>query len=392
MPIVPKAIWSKVKNIMDFTNPNPVGSGPFNRITRFNGQDYVLGKNPSYYMPGLPKIPCIERIAAASNDAATLQIVNDEADWTHNFVPNVETVYQSKDPAHYHNAYLTAALPIGLFFDLTQYPYSIPGFRKAISLAINRQDVSKLGEYGYAPATSALGLEQMYPKWIDPSLKARAKAMAAYSPSAAKTAFQAAGFTYKGSSLMDPKGNPVKFDVHVIGGWSDWVASLQIITRNLRDVGIDANVKLEPDWGAWQPNAMSTKFVTLLWSYGGGDVTPYAYFYSHFDPSQNLGAGVDASPTGNWEHYSNPEGAALLKQFKATLDPAKQKAIAYKLQKIFLDELPYVPLFIGPRWSTYSTKHFTGFVTWKNQYVDPIFSTQQQVEKILLSLRPVSAT
>ena len=164
VPIVPKAIWSKVTKIMDFTNPNPVGSGPFNRITRFNGQDYVLGKNPNYYMPGLPKIPCIERIAAASNDAATLQIVNDEADWTHNFVPNVESVYQAKDPAHYHNAYLTAALPIGLFFDLTQYPYSIPGFRKAISLAINRQDVSKLGEYGYAPATSALGLEQMYPE------------------------------------------------------------------------------------------------------------------------------------------------------------------------------------------------------------------------------------
>ena len=43
--------------------------------------------------------------------------------------------------------------------------------------------------------------------------------------------------------------------MHVIGGWSDWVASLQIITRNLHAVGIDANVKLEPDWGAWQPRA-----------------------------------------------------------------------------------------------------------------------------------------
>ena len=58
-PIVPKAIWSKVTNIMDFTNPNPVGSGPFNRITRFNGQDYVLGKNPNYYKAGLPKMPAL---------------------------------------------------------------------------------------------------------------------------------------------------------------------------------------------------------------------------------------------------------------------------------------------------------------------------------------------
>jgi len=389
VPIVPQAIWSKVKDIPNFTNPSPVGSGPFNRITRFNGQDYVLGKNPNYYMAGLPKVPCIERIAASSNDAALLQIVNGDADWTHNFVPNVESAYQSKDPAHYHNAYLTTGLPIALFFDLTKYPYNLVGFRKGVSLAIDRKTVSKLGEYGYAPPTTALGLEQMYPKWINPALKAKAKAMATYSPAAAKAAFQAAGFTYKGSNLFDPKGDRVSFDLHVIGGWSDWVASLQIVTRNLQAVGIDSNVKLEPDWGAWQPNAMSTKFATLLWNYGGGDVTPYAYFYSHFDPSQNLGAGVDSSATGNWEHYSNPKGAALLNQFKHTLDPAKQKAIANQLQALFLDEFPFVPLFIGPRWSTYSTKYFDGWVTWKNQYVDPIFTTGQQVEKQLLSLRPV---
>ena len=42
--------------------------------------------------------------------------------------------------------------------------------------------------------------------------------------------------------------------------------------------------------------------------------------------------------TGNWEHFPNEEGAALLKQFKGTLDPAKQKAIAYRLQSIFLDD------------------------------------------------------
>jgi hypothetical protein len=44
---------------------------------------------------------------------------------------------------------------------------------------------------------------------------------------------------------------------------------------------------------------------------------------------------------------------------------------------------------VGPRWSTYSTKYWTGFPTYKNPYVDPIYSTGQQVEQILLSLRPV---
>ena len=54
----------------------------------------------------------------------------------------------------------------------------------------------------------------------------------------------------------------------MISGWSDWVASNQIITRNLRDIGIDSNVALEPDWGAWQPSAYATKFPTLLWQGG----------------------------------------------------------------------------------------------------------------------------
>ena len=391
VPIVPRHIWSKVDDVFNFANSNPVGSGPFNRITRFNAQSYVLSKNPNHWLKGTPKIQCVERIFAASNDASLLQIVNGDADWTHNFYPNVEQVYQSKDPKNYHNAYLTTALPIGLFFDLTQYPYSLDAFRKGVSRAIDRKTVSKLGEYGYAPPVDALGIGHMYPKWIDPSLKARAKQMADYDPAAARKILTDAGFTYKSDDLYDPKGDRVRFQIHVIGGWSDWVASLQIISRNLREVGIDASVKLEPDWGAWQPNAMSTKFTTLLWNYGANDITPYAYFFSHYDPSQNLGPGVDASPTGNWEHYQNARGAALLKQFKGTLDQKKQMRIGYELQKIFLDEYPYVPLFVGPRWSTYSTKYFKGWVTWKNQYVDPIFNTHEQVWKILVSLAPAEA-
>jgi peptide/nickel transport system substrate-binding protein len=387
--IVPQHIWSKVKNVADFTNSRPVGSGPFTRITRFNGQDYVISKNLHYWQKGLPRINCIERLFAAGNDAALLQIVNGEADWTHNFVPNVEKAYIAHDRKHYHASYLGVGLPISLFFDLTKYPYSLPAFRKGVSQAIDRQKVVKLGEYGYAPAVSALGIEKIYPKWVDPELKPTAKKLATYSASAAKATFRAAGFTYRGDNLYDPRGDRVRFQIHVIGGWSDWVASLQIIANNLQDVGIDASVKLEPDWGAWQPNAMSTKFVTLLWSNGANDITPYAYFFSHYDPSTNLGPGVDASATGNWEHFSHPTGAGLLRQFKGTLSVKKQKQIAYKLERIWLDNMPGIPLFVGPRWSTYSTKYWTGFPTYKNAYVDPIFSTGNQVEKILLTLRPV---
>ena len=52
-----------------------------------------------------------------------------------------------------------------------------------------------------------------------------------------------------------------------------------------------------------------------------------------------------------------------------------QHALANKVQAVWLKTLPVIPLFVGPRWSTYSTKYFHGFNSVKNFYGDPIFTT-----------------
>ena len=372
--VVPKHIFSKVPDINKFLNPNPVGSGPFVRVSRFNTQDYVLEKNPNYWLKGSPKIPCLEYIQATSNDAALLQIVSGQADWTHNFVPNVEKAYIAKDPAHYHAFYATTAYPISLMFDTQQYPYSIVAFRKAVSQAIDRNKVSKLGEYGYAPPTDAIGLRGLFPSWLDKTVAAKAKALASYKPAAAKTLLTNAGFTYKGNDLYDPKGNRVKFEIHVISGWSDWVASLQIITKNLQDIGIDASVKLQPDWGSWFPNATSTKVVTLMWQTAATG-SPFGFFFNNMHKNTFVPSGQDAVNTGNFAHFQSAKATTLLDQWKSTLDVAAQKKLTTQLSNLWLDQLPVVPLFIGPQWSTYSTKFFHCFPTPKNFYTRPIYNT-----------------
>jgi peptide/nickel transport system substrate-binding protein len=373
--IVPMHIWSKVAKPATFTNPNPVGSGPFTKITRFTAQDYVFSKNPSYWQAGKPLIPCLEYVQASSNDAALALIQSGQVDWTHNFVPNVEKAYEAKDKAHYHAYYATTAYPVSLVFDSTQYPYNLVAFRKALSRAIDRQTVSKLGEYGYAPAVDAIGLSGLFPQWVtDSSVKAQAKQLATYDPDAAKKLLTDAGFTYKGNKLYDPKGDAVNLDIHVISGWSDWVASNQIITKNLRDIGIDSNVKLEPDWNSWYPSASSTKFPTLLWQ-NASQGSPYGFFFSNLSANAYIASGSDATNTGNWAHYKSDAATPLLAKWKVTLDPKKQHAIATQLQKLWLQEFPIVPLFIGPRWSTYSTKYFHCFNSSKNHYGDPIFTT-----------------
>jgi peptide/nickel transport system substrate-binding protein len=373
--IIPQHIWSKVADPATFTNSNPVGSGPFNRITRFTSQDYVLSKNKHYWQAHKPLINCLEYVQASSNDASLALAQSGAVDWTHNFVPNVDKAYVAKDPQHFHAFYATTAYPISLVFDNNVYPYSIVAFRHALSLAIDRATVSKLGEYGYAPPTDAIGLNGLFPQWVsDAKVKARAKAMSTYNPTAAKKLLTDAGFTYKGSKLYDPKGNAVSLDIHVISGWSDWVASNQIITKNLKDIGIDSNVALEPDWNSWFPNAFATKSPTLLWQ-TGSQASPYGYFNANLSQNSLIPSGQDASATGNWSHTYNAQATTLLNQWKVTLDSKKQHAIATQLENIFLDNMPIVPLFIGPRWSTYSTRYFHCFNSPKNFYGDPIFST-----------------
>jgi peptide/nickel transport system substrate-binding protein len=208
----------------------------------------------------------------------------------------------------------------------------------------------------------------------DPTVKAQAKTLATYNPTGAKKLLTDNGFTYKGNQLIDPKGNPVNLDIHVISGWSDWVASNQIITKNLQAIGIDSNVKLEPDWNSWYPNASATKFPTLLWQ-NASQGSPYGFFFSNMSSNAYTAPGADGTNTGNWIHYKNDQATALLAQWKTTLDTDKQHGIATKLQQLWLQQLPLVPLFIGPRWSTYSTKYFHCFNSPKNHFGDPIFTT-----------------
>jgi peptide/nickel transport system substrate-binding protein len=373
--VVPQHIWSKVKNPATFTNPHPVGSGPFDQVARFTSQDYVLSKNPDYWQAGKPQIGCLEYVQAASNDSALALIQSGQVDLTHNFVANVAQAYISKDKTHFHAFYATTAYPQSLVFDDTQYPYSLVAFRKALSMAIDRNSISKLGEYGYAPPTDAIGLSFLFPQWVtDKTVKAQAKALATYNPAAAKTLLTQNGFTYKGNSLIDPHGNPVNLDVHVISGWSDWVASDQIIVKNLQAIGINSSEKLEPDWNSWYPNAASTKNPTLLWQVGGQG-SPFSFFNANFSNNAFVASGQDATNTGDWEHFKSDQGTALLQQWKATLDPKKQLAAATQLEKLWLQQLPIIPLFVGPRWSTYSTKYFHCFDTAKDHFGDPIFTT-----------------
>jgi peptide/nickel transport system substrate-binding protein len=199
---------------------------------------------------------------------------------------------------------------------------------------------------------------------------------------------EAAGFTYAGKTLLDPRGKPVTLDASVIAGWTDWVTAWQVVAKNLAQIGIQVRVDRVVDWGAWQPGAFATKTATFLWNNFGNGPTPYDYFEQHLDRASFVPSGKDAEVSGNWEHFWSPEGTRLLQAFRSTSDVKLQHRLAVKLERLWLRTLPYVPLFIGPVWSTYNTRYFTGFPSPRDYYIQPsTFSSDYVVA--LVRIRPV---
>jgi len=386
--IIPQHIWAKIKNPDSWPNPNPVGTGPFARVTKFSSQVYILGKNPYYWQKGKPAYDGVQVPALSSNDATLAAAIKGDLDWTPSFFSNVQKSYIAHDPSHFHAYYGNVAYPLGLYFDVEKYPYSLYPLRKAISLAIDRNKINTIAENGNEPPADALGMLKLYPAWVDPKLKSQAKALATFNPVAAKQVLTSAGFTYKGSDLYDPKGNRVTLELSCPSGWDDWVTSMQIIQKNLSDIGINANFT-QADATSWLDKRSKRLLDGFFWSPLGG-VSPYTQFNAFMSKDSYFPVGQDALTSGlaNLSGWYSDKATTLLTQFRQTASLKRQKAIAYQLEKIQLNSLPFAPTVYAPYWYTYSTKHFTGFPNKQNNYANGSTYLYPDDVKILTTLRP----
>jgi peptide/nickel transport system substrate-binding protein len=387
--ILPQHVWAKVSDPTKYVEVNPVGTGPFTKVLKFSGQEYTLGKNPNYWQKGKPAVSCLTRAFEASNDSALISMLHGDIDWTHNFVPDAQNTYASKDPKHFHYFYPTTTTPTGLFFDDTKYPYSLPAFRKAISMAIDRAKISKIAFYGYQPPADAVGISRLFPGWLDPKVAQAGKTLVTYNPSNAKKALLKAGFKYDSSGqLLDPHGQKVSFQMHVISGWSDWVQALQIMQQNFKDIGVDGTEKLEPDWGAWYPIASKTTEPHLMWTYGT-DPTPYGYFNAYLGKQAFVPSGQDASALGQWSHFFDPKATPVLHNYARTVKKTEQKKLVTSLEAMFIKDFPFIPVTIGALWSTNSTRYITGWPDAKHNYANPIYNAFPDNVVVLTSVKPV---
>ncbi len=361
--IVPEHVWKNVADPTTWTNDNPVGTGPFTQVAKFDTQIYILEKNPHYWQAGKPYFQGIRYPSFADNDAANLALANGDLDWAGNFVPDIEKTYVAKDPQNYHY-YFVGADCVLLYINQTIKPFDDPAVRKAISLGIDRKMIVQTAEFNYIPPADGTGLGDTYKAWKD-SAAIAAGTWVNYDPAAANAALDAAGLT-KGSNgtRLDKDGKLMKYELIVPAGWTDWISAGQIIAQNMHDLGIEINLTT-PDETTDLDQVEKGDFQWAMYS-GSGGPTPYNFYRGQMSKITVQPVGQDA--TENFLRYINPQADELLTNFATTSDMTQQKQIMAKIEAIFVDQVPALPLFPGPDWYEYNTSRFTGFPSVDNPY------------------------
>lgn len=356
-PLVAEHVWSTVTDPVTFTNPEPVGTGPFTEVVIFKNQLYQLGKNPHYWQPGKPAIEGLRFPALPSNDQANLALVHGELDWAGNFVPAIDRVFVARDPEHHKYWFPLVGSTVFLYPNAQVAPLGDVRVRQALSMALDRERLVRVAMYEYTRPSHATGLSDAYASWRDDAVAAEATYMK-YDPAGAERLLDAAGLRRGPEGLRTmPDGSPWRLEIEVVSGWSDWVRAAQVISRDLRKLGVDAPVKIY-DQSAWFERLQRGKFsLAVAWSMEGP--TPHGFY--RWLMSRDTVRPLGELALGNWHRYGSAEVDGVLAEFERTTALAAQRALGQQLQRLFVRELPAIPLFPNPSWGAYNTTRFVGF-------------------------------
>jgi peptide/nickel transport system substrate-binding protein len=381
-PIVPEHIWSKLSQskLASYTDTSPVGSGPY-KVSGCTGQNIKYLANTSYWQskPGhvVPAVEEVDYPSFLSNTSANLELSNGQAQWGGQYVPNIASFYVNKDKAANHY-WFPPVLNVSLVPNLTNPLLKQVAVRKAISLAIDRTKVSALGESGYQKAANQTGVVlPTYSSWFDKSLPA-----VNYNVSAAVKTLEAAGFKKGSNGIFAKGGQSLKFTIQTISGYSDWDASLQIITQELKAAGISVTVQDENS-GPYTTNLQGGKFQLAYAGSGGPAPSPGPSPYYEL---RGLLYSGDIGST-NYARYDSKSTDALFNQYPAD-NAAQQHQVVDKIEQVMDTQFPLIPVTEGVDWFQYNSVEFSGWPTAADPYAQPSPYQSPDMGVVLTHLQP----
>jgi peptide/nickel transport system substrate-binding protein len=354
-----------------WADPDPVGTGPF-KVSPCKPNNIQYVANPTYWQPGKPYIQKVEYPAYLDNGPANLDLANGKAQWGSQFIPNIKQFYLSKSSDNHTWSPPVTLVNIFPNLDPSHQATSKLAVRQAIAAAIDRNQISAIGEGGQQPPANQAGVViPTFAKYYD----AAAVSAAGYdkpNPDKARQLLASAGYS---------PSHPLKLSIITITGYTDWDASLAVIKQQLKPIGIELTVQ-DLAQQTFDSKLFTGDFDLAYYGEPGGP-TPYYELRQMLHSKNSAPLGQQAN--SNYERYNNPAIDELLNSYPSA-DDAGQVAIMKQVEAAVLSDVPIIPTTESVDWFQYNTSDIGGWPTADDPYAQPSAFTVPDVEQVLLHL------
>ncbi|TVY07005.1 ABC transporter substrate-binding protein [Paenibacillus cremeus] len=367
IPMLPKHVWEEIEKkanndlatIRKEVNANPVGTGPY-KMYFYNDQKITVARDDNYWGKALfGKLPApkyITHVIYKDNAAGDLAFKSGQVDVSQQFIPQVSNMWKGGAPVKTYLKdapyYLPGSMP-SIFFNLSKKGLDNADVRRAIAMSLDYKKISDLAMSGYSAN-------------MKPSLTLDADAEKKYVDQEAIKSLQWTTDVDGANALLDKIGakkgadgirvlNGTRlgpFDVECPYGWSDWNASLEIVAQNAKAIGIEIRTKF-PEQPVWNNDLQTGKFDIIMNTPAGG-VSPS----QPWNRARTIMYSKGVAPAGemafwNWGRYKNDKADQIIDKIPTVNDEAQLKSLYTELTKMWLADLPSIPLMYRP-WVFYT--------------------------------------
>jgi peptide/nickel transport system substrate-binding protein len=206
-------------------------------------------------------------------------------------------------------------------------------FRRAISEAINRQDLSAVVFHGHAqPAVGPFSPANKF--WFNSNLKPQT-----YSPDAALKELQADGFRIENGALKDKDGNEVVFSIITNSGNKYRERMAVLIQDDLQKIGIHVNVVTLDFPSLIERMTQTFDYEAMILGLTNVDLDPNGEMNVWLSSSENHQWNPQQkTPETPWE----AEIDRLMRVQASTSDAKKRKEAFDRVQEIVVEQEPFI--------------------------------------------------
>ena len=358
VPILPQHIWQSMSasQIQRYTNPNPIGTGPYKFVNWKHGQSIEIARNDGWW-GAQPAAKKITWILFQNEDVLAQSLRTGAVD----FMPKIPpTIFDGLSGAHNVK---TVSMPSFSFhhigINVSDNPKSGGNpllkdrtIRLALSYAVDRKQLVEVALAGRGIPGSVI-LPAGLGEW---HLDIPAAQQYNANPGKAKALLDAAGYIDRnGSGVRSAKdGKPLSFRLIAIANTSVDVAAAQLFRDACAKVGIQLNLTtLDVNTlGATVYNAKAPNWDIFVWGWDSGV----------YDPDYMLGVPLCSQIGSNNDvYYCNRHYDQLYNEQATELDHARRLALVHEAQQFYYDDAAYIVMWYQNQLQAYRTDTWTGW-------------------------------